>query len=229
MKELLKLVNDDYQKRGNNAPKPLIPESINVEIGSSKTTIEFDFKNTTDSEAIEWYEKSKEYKAINKFSKDFDIAVSTSQDGDYENDWQKLRVVLTKKDTTKEVAVEPKTKTTTPTTKKPQTTKASDTSYTYCYILSTLQQRKAIDLTKHKSKLEQIIKSFFGDRLLSVEFDKESYTLTLTEEYEVADKRRLGRLISEGSAELKQLVRKVIYNGNQDTSGQLFRIKKVSK
>ena len=122
----------------------------------------------------------------------------------------------------------PKIKNPPQTTKSTKQSKSDDTGYSYCYILSTLQQRKAIDLTKHKDKLEKIIKSFFGDRLISVVFDKESYTLNLKDEYEVADKRRLGRLISEGSSELKQLVRKVIYNGNQDTSGQLFRIKKVN-
>ncbi len=116
-----------------------------------------------------------------------------------------------------------------PTTTKSSKQSKSDDIYTYCYMLSTVTQRKKIDLTKHKIKLEKIIKSFFGDRLISVVFDKESYTLNLKDEYEVADKRRLGRLISEGSSELKQLVRKVIYNGNQDTSGQLFRIKKVSE
>lgn len=134
--------------------------------------------------------------------------------------------VDTTKDTLKAAPQEPKTKNPPTTTKSTKQSKSDDTGYHYCYILSTLEQRKAIDLTKHKSKLEKIIKSFFGDRLLSVIFDKESYTLTLKDEYEVADKRRLGRLISEGSSELKQLVRKVIYNGNQDTSGQLFRLKK---
>ena len=106
-------------------------------------------------------------------------------------------------------------------------TQADDTSYTYCYVLSTLEQRKAIKLTKHKSKLEKIIKEFFTDRLLNLEFNDESYTLTLNELYTVGDKRRLGRLISEGS-DLKQFVKKVIYNGNQDSSGQLFKLKKPS-
>ena len=115
------------------------------------------------------------------------------------------------------------------TTKSTKQSKSDDTGYHYCYILSTLQQRKAIDLTKHKSKLEKIIKSFFGDRLISVEFDESTYSLTLKDQYEVSDKRRLGRLISEGSSELKLLVRKVIYNGNQDTSGQLFRLKKPTR
>ena len=226
MKELLKLANDDYQKRGGDYPKSLIPDSIEVSIKDDITTVSFDFKNTSDSESIAWYEKSKECKIINKFKKDYDIAVSTSQDGDFEDDWQKLTVLLTKKDTTKVATQASKTKNPPQTTKSTKQSKSDDIGYSYCYILSTLEQRKAIDLTKHKSTLEKIIKPFFGDRLLSVVFDKESYTLTLTDEYEVSDKRRLGRLISEGSSELKQHVRKVIYNGNQDTSGQLFRLKK---
>lgn len=144
-----------------------------------------------------------------------------------------MKTTLTKVDTTKDVlkanpqALKPQNPS--QTTKSTKQSKPDDTGYSYCYILSTLEQRKAIDLTKHKSKLAPIIKSFFGDRLISVVFDKESYTLNLKDKYEVSDKRRLGRLISEGSSELKQLVRKVIYNCNQDTSGQLFRIKKASE
>jgi len=136
---------------------------------------------------------------------------------------------ITTQETLKVTPQEPKTANSLTTTKATKKSKPDDTSYTYTYILSTVEQRKAIDLTKHKSKLEKIIESFFGDRLISVLFDKESYTLYLKDEYEVADKRRLGRLISEGSSELKQHVRKVVYNGNQDTSGQLFRIKKVNE
>ncbi len=96
----------------------------------------------------------------------------------------------------------------------------------YTYILTTKEQRKAIDLIKHKSKLEKIIKGFFGERLLSLTFTKESYTLNIKDEYTIGDKRRLGRLISEGS-DLKKFVKKVIYNGNKDTSGQLFRLQKA--
>ena len=216
MKELLKLANDDYQKRGKNYPKSNIPDSVAVLIGKGTTTIEFDFKNTSDSDTLSWYEKSTECKAINKYSKDYEITVTTSQDGDYEDDWLKLTVSLTKKTPQKQSS----------TTKKPQTPQSDDICHTYCYILSTKEQRKAIDLTKHKSKLEAIIKGFFGERLISVVFDKESYTLNLKDEYEVADKRRLGRIISDKS-DLKQYVRKVLYNNNQDSSGQLFRLKKV--
>ena len=216
MKELLKLANDDYQKRGKGYPKSKIPDSIAVAIGKGTTTVEFNFKNTSDSETIEWYEKSTEFEAINKYSKDYEITVTTSQDGDYEDDWLQLTVSLTKKTPQKQSS----------TTKKSQTLQSDDICHTYCYILSTKEQRKAIDLTKHKSKLEIIIKSFFGERLISVVFDKESYTLNLKDEYEVADKRRLGRVISDKS-DLKQYVRKVLYNNNQDSSGQLFRLKKI--
>ena len=114
------------------------------------------------------------------------------------------------------------------TTKSTKKSKPDDTGYTYCYILSTLEQRKAIDLTKHKTAMEKIIKQFFGDRLVSISFEQDSYTLTLNERYEVSDKRRLGRLISDGLPELKKHVHKIIYNGNKDTSGQLFRLKKDS-
>lgn len=227
MKELLKLANTDYQKRGGNYPKSLIPDSIEVSINDNGATVAFDFKNTSDSEALDWYEKSSECKTINKFKKDYDIAISTSQDGDFKDDWQKLTVLLTKKDTAKVAKEEAKTKNPPSTTKSTKQSKSNDRGYSYCYILSTLEQRKAIDLTKHKTKLEKIMKQFFGDRLLSITFDKESYTLTLKDKYEVSDKRRLGRLISEGS-DLKQYVHKILYNGNQDTSGQLFRLKKPS-
>ncbi|MEA2072919.1 MAG: hypothetical protein U9O86_04980 [Campylobacterota bacterium] len=217
MKELLKLANDDYQKRGKSYPKSNIPDSIAVSIGKGNTTIEFNFKNTSDSDTLSWYEKSSEYKAISRYSKGYEIEVTTSQDGDYEDDWIQLTVSLTKKPPQKQSS----------TTKKAQTQESDDICYTYCYILSTQEQRKAIDLTKHKSKLEAIIKGFFGERLISVVFDKESYTLSLKDEYEVADKRRLGRVISDKS-DLKQYVRRILYNNNQDSSGQLFRLKKIA-
>ena len=238
MKELLKLINSDYQKRGNSYPKALIPDSIEVTISDNGASISFDFKNTTESEALEWYKKSKEFKVISKFQKDYDVALSTSQDGDFKDDWQKLTVELTKKDTTKSVSKESKsaTKQTSP-QESPSSTKngvtptmgqGSAIGNEYTYILTTLEQRKAIDLSKHSTKLKKIIEGFFEDRLLSVTFDKESYTLKLKDDFTIGDKRRLGRLISEGS-DLQKFVKKVIYNGNKDTSGQLFRIKKSSE
>lgn len=228
MKELLKLANDDYQKRGGSYPKSLIPDTVRVEVDNDSATIIFDFKNTSDSEAIEWYEKSKEFKTINKFKKDFDIAISTSQDGDFEDDWQQLTVLLTQKDTPKVAPQSHQNEKVPSSTKSTKKSKPDDTGYTYSYILSTLEQRKAIDLIKHKTVMEKIIKQFFGDRLVSVNIEKNSYSLTLKNTYEVSDKRRLGRLISDGLPELKKHVHKIIYNGNKDTSGQLFRLKKDS-
>lgn len=109
------------------------------------------------------------------------------------------------------------------TAKKPKVEKADDTVYTYCYILSTLKQREALDLTKHKAKMEKTINGFFEEMLVSVEIFKDRYILKLKEKYEIADKRRLGRLLSEQCG-LKQYSRKILYNNNKDTSGQLFRI-----
>ncbi len=218
MKELLKLANDDYQKRGGAYPKAYIPDSIEVNIGDVVTTVEFDFKNTNDSEAIEWYEKSKESKVINKYKKDYDITVATSQDGTFEDDWQKLTVSLRKKDSMQQVAVSDEA----------DTQKSYDTGFIYTYILSTPQQRELIDLTQYKTQLQHVITQFFAERLLSVEFQAHSYTLHLRDAYQVADKRRLGRLISENT-DLKQYVRKISYNNSQDTSGQLFRLMKAAE
>ena len=106
------------------------------------------------------------------------------------------------------------------------TTKATDAiGIEYTYVLTTIEQKQAIKLTKHKSKLEKIIKSYFAERLLKIKFTDDSYTLTLKDEFLIGEKRRLGRLISEGS-DLHKHVKKVIYNGTQDTSGQLFRLQK---
>lgn len=109
------------------------------------------------------------------------------------------------------------------------TLKPSDTGYYYCYTLTTPQQRKAIKLLQHKVKLEKIIREFFNERLLSVTFTDDSYTLHLKDEFSIGDKRHLGRLISQGS-DLQKFVKRVIYNGaHKDISGQLFRIKKQSE
>ena len=108
-------------------------------------------------------------------------------------------------------------------TKKEKIVKPADTVYKYCYILSTIEQRKSLDLTKHKTKLVKTITDFFGEQLFEVVVQKDRYMLSLKDPYEVKDKRRLGRLISE-KVELSKYVHKVKYNNEQDTSGQLFRI-----
>jgi hypothetical protein len=107
--------------------------------------------------------------------------------------------------------------------KKSVVTKTTDIVYKYCYILSTLEQRKALDLNKYKTALVKVIKEFFAERLVEINIQKDRYLLILNEPYEVRDKRRLGRLISE-RCKLSAYSHKVKYNNNQDLSGQLFRI-----
>ncbi len=217
LEDLKKLINTDYQTRKGEYPKPNIPDSISVEITPNKTNVEFTFKNTSEDDANNWYEKSKEIKTINKYSKEYDISISTEQEGDYSDDWVLLTISLVSKTTP----------TTLKDTKQTKSTKSDDTSYTYCYILSTQEQRDSIDLTNHKTKLTKVIKEFFTTRLLSLEIDKQSYTIKLNEVYTIGDKRRLGRTISTNTY-LKKFVSTVAYNGGQDKSGQLFRIKKDS-
>ena len=107
--------------------------------------------------------------------------------------------------------------------KKSLESKNNDSVYSYCYILSTQEQRKALDLTKHKVKLQKTIKNYFSEQLLSVEVYPDHYYLVLSEPFTIAQKRRLGRLISE-QCNFRAYVHKVIYNNAQDTSGQLFRL-----
>lgn len=107
--------------------------------------------------------------------------------------------------------------------KKENEKQSDDIRYSYCYILSTVAQRKALDLTKHKAKLQKTIKSYFSEQLVSVEVYPDHYYLVLSEPFSIAQKRRLGRLISE-ECNFRAYVHKVIYNNAQDTSGQLFRL-----
>ena len=58
---------------------------------------------------------------------------------------------------------------------------------------------------------------------VSVEVYPDHYYLVLSEPFSIAQKRRLGRLISE-ECNFRAYVHKVIYNNAQDTSGQLFRL-----
>lgn len=217
IEDLLKLNNTDYQTRKGEYPKSNIPDSVTVDITSPTSTVKFAFKSTTEDDANIWYTKSKEMKIVNQYIKEYDISVSTTQDGDYDDDWILLVISLVSKDTSSPIKDIKQTK----------PAKSDDTSYTYCYILSTQDQRDAIDLTKHKVKLSKVIKEFFSTRLISLTIDKQSYTIKLKEEYTVGDKRKLGRAISTGT-DLKKFVRTVAYNGGSDKSGQLFRLKKES-
>ena len=109
-----------------------------------------------------------------------------------------------------------------------KTSKTGDTGHTYTYILTSPEQKKAIDLLKFKTKLKEIMTEFFGEQLISVTFTKESYTLVLKDPYEVGAKRRLGRLISDNSG-LKQFVHTISYNNEKDKSGQLFKLQARDK
>ena len=62
IEDLKKLINTDYQQRKGEYPKSNIPDSISVEITPNKTNVEFTFKNTSEDDANNWYEKSKEFK-----------------------------------------------------------------------------------------------------------------------------------------------------------------------
>lgn len=214
-KELQKLTNDDYHKRANNYPKSNIPDSVAVSSDSRVITIEFDFKNTSDSDALSWYHNSKESKIINKFTNKYTIIVTTSQDGDYEDDWQKLTVTLIKILPPVGSEEEPPL----------ETIKSDDTIFSYTYILSTQSQKESINLVEYKEQLEAIATEYLQSQLISIEVETDRYTLTLNSLFTVGQKRRLGKLISTNT-NLKDYVKKVAYNNSQDTSGQLFVIAK---
>ncbi len=75
-------------------------------------------------------------------------------------------------------------------------------------------------------KLEKLFKSYFSERLISVEFEKDSYTLLLTDEFKVGEKRLLGRQVG-AIDNLKSHAKIVYYNNGVDHSAQLFKLKKV--
>jgi hypothetical protein len=200
----------------HNYPTKNIPDSVAVSSDSRVITIEFDFKNTSDSDALSWYHNSKESKIINKFTKEYTIMVTSSQDGNYEDDWQKLTVTLIKILPSVGSEEEPTL----------ETIKSDDTTFSYTYILSTQSQKESINLVvEYKEQLEAIATEYLQSQLISIEVQTDRYTLTLSSILTVGQKRRLGKLISTNT-NLKQYVKKVAYNGSQDTSGQLFVIAK---
>ena len=97
--------------------------------------------------------------------------------------------------------------------------------FIYTYVLSTPTQKEQIDLTKYKKQFQDIFKTYFGTKLISLSIKKDRYTLTLNEEYKRGEKLRIGRLISD-KTDLKKYAKRVAYNGGQDKSGQIFIIKK---
>ena len=195
--------------------------SIKFSDETDGASLEIDFKNTSEQEAIDWFKTSKEVNIVNKFKANYDIKITAHQDGDYPDDWVKLIVKLIKKST-------PLNKTPIPTPVKTKVDDKENTQFSYTYVLSNATQIKEINLLDYKDALEDIAKTYLHDKLINITIDKTSYTLILKSNFEVGEKRRLGRLISQNT-DLKKYVKKISYNNSQDKSGQLFILKTKSK
>ena len=220
-KELKKLETSDYQNRKGAYPSSNVPDSIKFSEEENGASLEIDFKNTSEQQAIDWFNSSKEVNIVNKFKANYDIKITAHQDGDYPDDWVKLIVKLIKKST-------PLNKTPIPTPVKTKVDDKENTQFSYTYVLSNATQIKEINLLDYKDALEDIAKTYLHDKLINITIDKTSYTLILKSNFEVGEKRRLGRLISQNT-DLKKYVKKISYNNSQDKSGQLFILKTKSK
>jgi len=110
-------------------------------------------------------------------------------------------------------------------TPEPRKSKTDDARHVYRYILSTKNQREKIDLRKSKIKLEKLFQSYFDKRLLSVKIEVDSYTLSLTDEFKVGEKRMLGRQVGVID-DMKKHAKIIYYNNGQDHSTQLFKLVK---
>ena len=220
-KELKKLETADYQNRKGKYPSSNVPDSIKFSDETDGASLEIDFKNTSEQEAIDWFKTSKEVNIVNKFKANYDIKLTAQQDGDYPDDWVKLIVKLIKKST-------PLNKTPIPTPVKTKVDDKENTQFSYTYVLSNATQIKEINLLDYKDALEDIAKTYLHDKLINITIDKTSYTLILKSNFEVGEKRRLGRLIPQNT-DLKKYVKKISYNNSQDKSGQLFILKTKSK
>ncbi len=220
-KELKKLETADYQNRKGAYPSSNVPDSIKFSDETDGASLEIDFKNTSEQEAIDWFKTSKEVNIVNKFKANYDIKITAHQDGDYPDDWVKLIVKLIKKST-------PLNKTPIPTPVKTKVDDKENTQFSYTYVLSNATQIKEINLLDYKDALEDIAKTYLHDKLINITIDKTSYTMLLKSNFEVGEKRRLGRLISQNT-DLKKYVKKISYNNSQDKSGQLFILKTKSK
>lgn len=221
IKELKKLETADYQNRKGEYPKDGIPDSIKFVSNDYGAQLEFDFKNTNEQEAQDWFTSSKEVNVVNKFKANYTIELTAYQDGDYPDDWVKLIVKLIKKST-------PLNKTPIPTPVKTKVDDKENSQFSYTYVLSNATQEKEINLLDYKDALEDIAKTYLHDKLINITIDKTSYTLVLNSNFEVGEKRRLGRLISQNT-DLKKYVKKISYNNSQDKSGQLFILKTSKK
>ena len=220
-KELKKLETADYQNRKGAYPSSNVPDSIKFFDEEYGASLEIDFKNTSEQEAIDWFNSSKEANIVNKFKANYNVEITAHQDGEYPDDWVKLIVKLIKKST-------PLNKTPIPTPVKTKVDDKENTQFSYTYVLSNATQIKEINLLDYKDALEDIAKTYLHDKLINITIDKTSYTLILKSNFEVGEKRRLGRLISQNT-DLKKYVKKISYNNSQDKSGQLFILKTKSK
>ena len=220
-KELKKLETADYQNKEGAYPSSNVPDSIKFFDEEYGASLEIDFKNTSEQEAIDWFNSSKEANIVNKFKANYNVEITAHQDGDYPDDWVKLIVKLIKKSA-------PTSKTVIPTIEKTKVDDNETMQFSYTYVLSNPTQIKEINLLDYKEPLENIIKEYLQVKLVEVKIEKSSYTMILNVKLEVGDKRRLGRLISQNT-DLKKYVRKISYNNSQDKSGQLFVLKKANK
>jgi len=96
-KELKKLETTDYQNKKGEYPSSNVPDSIKFFDEKDGASIEFDFKNTSEQEAIDWFKTSKEVNIVNKFKANYNIEITAHQDGDYADDWVNLTVKPIKK------------------------------------------------------------------------------------------------------------------------------------
>ena len=220
-KELKKLETADYQYKEGAYPSSNVPDSIKFSDETDGASLEIDFKNTSEQEAIDWFNSSKEANIVNKFKANYNVEITAHQDGDYPDDWVKLTVKLIKKSA-------PTSKTVIQTLEKTKVDDNETMQFSYTYVLSNPTQIKEINLLDYKEPLENIIKEYLQVKLVEVKIEKSSYTMILNVKLEVGDKRRLGRLISQNT-DLKKYVRKISYNNSQDKSGQLFVLKKANK
>ena len=65
-KELKKLETADYQNRKGKYSSSNVPDSIKFSDETDGASLEIDFKNTSEQEAIDWFETSKEANIVNK-------------------------------------------------------------------------------------------------------------------------------------------------------------------
>jgi len=80
MSKYKKYKSDDYQKRGDRAPRSGIPDTIEVGGWQNEFFMTFTFKNTSQKTAEAWVKK-----LLGSEAKKFKIG--SRQEGDYKDDW----------------------------------------------------------------------------------------------------------------------------------------------